>query len=153
MAAALAQVSLINFCTLNKSHHIPSNKLFFWRLKSLQPIKCHNFSRPKGVYLCKSRFKKEVYEEEEEDRFSFLGGDGILLRGDRWKRSCKRVVLTRFKDDFGFDGLGGDGGGGGSDNGGTARVLGNLALAIGLTYLSVTGQFGWILDAIVSIWV
>lgn len=148
--AALVQVS-INFSTLNISHS-PSKKLIFWGLKSLQkPIKRYNFTRAEGEYLRKSGFKKGV----SEDRLSFLGGnrhrDGILIRGDRWMRS-KRVVLTRFKEDFGFGGLGGGGGGGGRDNGATARVLGNLALAIGLTYLSMTGQFGWVLDAIVSIW-
>ncbi|KAK9131628.1 hypothetical protein Scep_011156 [Stephania cephalantha] len=51
---------------------------------------------------------------------------------------------------FGFNG--GGGGGGGGNNSNTARILGNLALAVGLTYLSVTGQLGWVLDAIVSIW-
>ncbi|PPD89211.1 hypothetical protein GOBAR_DD13855 [Gossypium barbadense] len=37
-------------------------------------------------------------------------------------------------------------------SGNTARLVGNIALAIGLTYLSATGQLGWVLDAIVSIW-
>ncbi|KAF5478728.1 hypothetical protein F2P56_005266 [Juglans regia] len=60
----------------------------------------------------------------------------------------KRVVLVRFNQGFGFNG----GGGGGRDDGATARILGNLALAIGLTYLSMTGQLGWVLDAIVSVW-
>lgn len=61
----------------------------------------------------------------------------------------KRAVLVKNNQGFGFNG----GGGGGRDDGATARILGNLALAIGLTYLSMTGQLGWILDAIVSIWV
>lgn len=56
------------------------------------------------------------------------------------------MVLVKNNQGFGFNG-------GGSDNGSTARLLTNLALAIGLTYLSMTGQLGWILDAIVSIWV
>jgi hypothetical protein len=63
----------------------------------------------------------------------------------------KRVVLVKNNQGFGFNG--GGGGGGGRDDGGTGRILGNLALAVGLTYLSMTGQLGWILDAIVSIWV
>ncbi|MFS7966014.1 hypothetical protein Hanom_Chr09g00768901 [Helianthus anomalus] len=35
------------------------------------------------------------------------------------------------------------------------HVLGNVLLAIGLTYISMTGQLGWIIDAIVSfgLWV
>lgn len=63
----------------------------------------------------------------------------------------------RFNQGFGFNG---GGGGGGRDNSGTIRLLGNVALAIGLTYLSMTGQLGWIFDAIgwvldiaISIWV
>ncbi|EXB37709.1 hypothetical protein L484_010182 [Morus notabilis] len=96
----------------------------------------------------KRKFKFRVYRE----RWSFSGEDredGILLKGERKKK--KRLVLVRFNQGFGFNG-GGGGGGGGRDDGATARVLGNLALAIGLTYLSMTGQLGWLLDAIVSIW-
>ena len=62
----------------------------------------------------------------------------------------------RFNQGFG----GGGGGGGGGDNSGTARLLGNIALAVGLTYLSMTGQLGWVfdtvgwvLDTLISIWV
>ncbi|XP_052208327.1 uncharacterized protein LOC127812066 [Diospyros lotus] len=78
--------------------------------------------------------------------------DGILVRqeGLKRKKKKKRVVLVKFNQGFGFNG--GGGGGGGRDTSGTARVLGNLALAIGLTYLSMTGQLGWVLDAIVSVW-
>ncbi|GAB4846323.1 hypothetical protein Ancab_025329 [Ancistrocladus abbreviatus] len=43
-------------------------------------------------------------------------------------------------------------GGGGGGDGTNARLLGNLALAVGLTYLSMTGQLGWVLDCIVSVW-
>lgn len=45
------------------------------------------------------------------------------------------------------------GGGSGKNDSSTMRVLGNLALAVGLTYLSLNGQLGWVLDAIVSVWV
>nr|XP_025614847.1 uncharacterized protein LOC112707357 isoform X2 [Arachis hypogaea] len=79
-----------------------------------------------------------------------LGGavfrNGILLEENK---GCKRVVIVRNNQGFGFNG---GGGGGGRDDGANVRILGNLALAIGLTYLSMTGQLGWILDAIVSIW-
>ncbi|GMN65226.1 hypothetical protein TIFTF001_034303 [Ficus carica] len=108
---------------------------------SQKPI---NFRTKSGTILPqKNRFKLRVYKE----RFSFSGGagkDGILLK----KKKKKRLVLVRSNQGFGFNG----GGGGGKDDGTTARVLGNLALAIGLTYLSITGQLGWLLDAIVSIW-
>lgn len=109
---------------------------------SKKPI---SFRTKSGTILPqKNRFKTRVYIE----RFSFSGGagkDGILLK----KKKKKRLVLVRSNQGFGFNG----GGGGGKDDGTTARVLGNLALAIGLTYLSITGQLGWLLDAIVSIWV
>lgn len=59
------------------------------------------------------------------------------------------MVVVAANQGFGFNG----GGGGDWDKGTTTRVLGNLALAIGLTYLTMTGQLGWILDTIVSIWV
>lgn len=72
--------------------------------------------------------------------------NGVLL-GEKGCKKKKRVVLVKNNKGFGFNN------GGGRDDGGSARILGNLALAIGLTYLSVTGQLGWILDAIVSIWV
>ncbi|EPS70101.1 hypothetical protein M569_04659, partial [Genlisea aurea] len=42
--------------------------------------------------------------------------------------------------------------GGSRINSETARVLGNLAFAIFLTYLTFTGQLGWLLDLIVSVW-
>lgn len=63
--------------------------------------------------------------------------DGILVK--------ERVVLVKSNKGFGFNGGGGRGG---RDNGSTARLLGNLALAIGLTYLSLTGQIGLVFDAI-----
>ncbi|KAL4202015.1 hypothetical protein AMTRI_Chr02g218850 [Amborella trichopoda] len=57
----------------------------------------------------------------------------------------ERVVLVQ---GFGFNG-----GNGNDESNNTARVVGNLVLAIGLAYLSLTGQLGWLLDAIVSIWI
>ncbi|XP_061376528.1 uncharacterized protein LOC133318541 [Gastrolobium bilobum] len=95
-----------------------------------------------------SSFKLRAYRE----RWSYMGGtvfkNGVLLEEKGCKRE-KRVALVKNNQGFGFNGGGGDG----RDDGATARILGNLALAIGLTYLSVTGQLGWILDAIVSIWI
>jgi hypothetical protein len=48
------------------------------------------------------------------------------------------------------------GGGGGrgpnGDNNGIGRVVFNLALAGGLTYLTVTGKLGWVFDAFISLW-
>lgn len=44
------------------------------------------------------------------------------------------------------------GGGPGGDNG-IGRVVVNLAIAGGLTYLTITGKLGWVFDAFVSLWV
>lgn len=72
---------------------------------------------------------------------SFLGDkDGIFK--DEAKKNNKRVVLVRSNGGPGFNG-----GGFKVDN----RILGNIALAVGLTYLSLTGQLGWILDTILSV--
>lgn len=83
---------------------------------------------------------------------SFLGinrGEFRILEEELRKRK-KRVVLVRFNQGSGFNG---GGGGGWKVDSNTGRILGNLALAVGLTYLSMTGQLGWVLDAIVSVWV
>lgn len=117
-----------------------------------KPIKLNLPTRRKIGAFHRNRFRARGFRE----RWSFSGvgrrEDGILVKGEEWKRKRKKgVVMVRFNQGFGFNG--GGGGGGGSDNGATARLLGNIALAIGLTYLSVTGQLGWLLDAIVSIWV
>ncbi|KAF3453623.1 hypothetical protein FNV43_RR04064 [Rhamnella rubrinervis] len=113
-----------------------------------QPIKFNPLSSRKVGPLHENKFKVKAFSE----RVSFLGEgrskEGILVKGEEWKRK-RGMVLVRFNQGFGFNG---GGGGGGSDNGATTRLLGNIALAIGLTYLSVTGQLGWLLDAIVSIW-
>ncbi|WCJ32122.1 hypothetical protein M5689_013564 [Euphorbia peplus] len=78
-----------------------------------------------------------------------------FLVKDETPKKKSRVVLVRFNQGFGFNG----GGGGGGDNSGTVRIIGNVALAIGLTYLSFTGQLGWlfdvvgsVLDVLISIW-
>ncbi|XP_028779869.1 uncharacterized protein LOC114736250 [Neltuma alba] len=98
-----------------------------------------------------SGFSSRVYGE----RWRFLGEarrfrNGVLAE-ERicWgnKKKKKRTVLVKNNQGFGFNG------GGGGDDGATARLLANIGLAIGLTYLSMTGQLGWILDAIVSIWI
>jgi uncharacterized Zn finger protein (UPF0148 family) len=61
----------------------------------------------------------------------------------------KRGVIVRAN--FRFDSGSGGGGGGGGNNE-VGRVVFNLALAGCLTYLTVTGKLGWVVDAIVSLW-
>ncbi|XP_020571293.1 uncharacterized protein LOC110018349 [Phalaenopsis equestris] len=67
--------------------------------------------------------------------------DGILKRIGR----RESLLVVRTKRGFNSDDDG-------WDKSNSSRVLGNLALAAGLTYLTVTGQLGWLVDALVSIW-
>lgn len=97
--------------------------------------------------------RKYVYFYHRQGiRLGFESSGQLLHDKDQFddkinKNKKKRMVLVRFNN------LNFNGGGGGKDDGGKSRVLWNLGLAIGLTYLSMTGQLGWILDTIVSIWV
>ena len=45
------------------------------------------------------------------------------------------------------------GGGGPGEENGIGRVVVNLAIAGGLTYLTITGKLSWLFDALVSLWV
>ncbi|KAL4554989.1 hypothetical protein LXL04_037599 [Taraxacum kok-saghyz] len=115
-----------------------------------------NFTDYKPLYTTKSRESTNSFTRryvccihQQTSRLGFKSSVKLLLTNDRFHGSItkkNRVVLVRSNN------LRFNGGGGGGDDGNTARVLGNLALAIGLTYLSFTGQLGWILDAIVSVW-
>ncbi|XP_058073213.1 uncharacterized protein LOC131221925 [Magnolia sinica] len=127
----------IHFSVLNTISDDPTKRKSFFGLKSQQPI--NGFSPPR-IKLKALGGRCSLWRESIEK-------DGFLMGKEK---NQKRVVLVRVNRGFGFGG--GGGGGGGRDNSNTARVLGNLALAIGLTYLSMTGQLGWVLDAIVSIW-
>lgn len=112
--------------------------------KLLPPRNCYSLSRRKLSLLHGNGRKLRAFAVG----WSFLGDteekDGIFMGRENKE---KRVVVVRVNQGFGFNG-----GGGGKDNSNTARLLGNIAFAIGLTYLSMTGQLGWILDTIVSIW-
>ncbi|TVU20078.1 hypothetical protein EJB05_36268 [Eragrostis curvula] len=77
-------------------------------------------------------------------RREFLEKGGALAwRTETWRR--RPVVAGAGRGPF-------FGGGGRRMNNGTSRVVGNLAFAALLTYLAVTGQLRWVLDAIVSLW-
>ncbi|XP_019443981.1 PREDICTED: uncharacterized protein LOC109348170 [Lupinus angustifolius] len=135
--------TLMNFST--KFSHLKPNS---YHDSIYYKIPTFSFSqlRPKFTSFHQTSFKVTAYRE----RWSFLRGmefkNGILLEEKGFNRE-KRVVLVKNNKGFGFNF------GGGKDDGDNARNLGNLALAIGLTYLTMNGQMGWILDAIVSIWV
>lgn len=100
------------------------------------------------------RFKSNFHYFPRRKGLNFgtfqLGKDKDEILFDGLKSMKKRVGLVRFS--LGLNGGGGGGGGGGRNDNSSARVLGNLALAIGLTYLTMTNQLGWLLDAIVSVW-
>uniref|UniRef100_A0A7C9D6C0 Uncharacterized protein n=1 Tax=Opuntia streptacantha TaxID=393608 RepID=A0A7C9D6C0_OPUST len=118
--------------------------------KTPQPIKFFCLKCTKFGAVYQNWFKTNKWEGGKTFLLSLrMSKDGNLW-GEVGKKREKRAVKVRFKQGFGFNG-----GGGGRerrDNGTTARVLGNLALAVGLTYLAMTGQLGWVLDAIVSLW-
>ncbi|GAB2284563.1 hypothetical protein Dimus_019018 [Dionaea muscipula] len=146
----VSSVSLAISPIPSKNHQI-HNQNFHFRLNPSQPIKFHLLGRTNfgafhqkdrsGLWVCRGRWVLLGLRE---------GKAGILMGHGRFTRK-KRVVLAKFNERVGFDG--GDGGGGGRrGDGTTARVLGNIALAVGLTYLSMTGKLGWILDTIVSLW-
>ncbi|XP_059661551.1 uncharacterized protein LOC132307729 [Cornus florida] len=141
----------INFSAFNSLLNDSSKKLNSFGLKLSQPINYYSLSTIKLASLHQRNFKLGVSKKV----WSFIGvsggTDGILVREEGWKRK-KRVIVVRFNQGLGFNNGSGGGGGGGGDNNNTGRILGNLALAIGLTYLSMTGQLGWVLDAIVSVW-
>lgn len=117
-------------------------------LNTLHSHFCKN-PMPKFGFFPQNNSKLRVFGEDRRWCVFERGKDGILVKEEGLKCKKKRLVLVRFNQGFGFNG----GGGGGRDNSNNARILGNLALAILLTYLSMTGQLGWVLDAIVSIWV
>lgn len=135
----------INFSAV---HSLPkysdsSKKLGSYKLNFLQPVKYCSASRIKISSFHRYNFKADASKEKLPFLGMGRGKGGISVSRD------KRVVMAKFKNDF--NDLGG--GGGGRVSGETARAVGNLALAILLTYLSMTGQLGWLLDAIVSLWV
>ncbi|XP_015583560.1 uncharacterized protein LOC8277663 [Ricinus communis] len=145
MSTTLLQISILfSPLNLNTLHDDVCKK----------PISFHSPSHSKIASFNRKRFKLSAFREKWSLFEVGRGRGGILVQDEGWKRR-KRIVLVRFNQGFGFGG-----GGGGRDNSETVRLLGNVALAIGLTYLSMTGQLGWVFDAIgwvldivISIWV
>ncbi|KAJ9562766.1 hypothetical protein OSB04_007926 [Centaurea solstitialis] len=123
----------------NKTPKTKTTTTFYNPTKSPQ----YSFNRRRRYVCCCYHHHRKGFNFD-----SFNPTTTNLLFSDEITKKNKRVVLVRFNN-LGFNG----GGGGGGDDGGRGRVLGNLALAIGLSYLSFTGQLGWVLDAIVSVWV
>ncbi|KAL8032192.1 hypothetical protein ABFX02_13G079800 [Erythranthe guttata] len=147
---ALLHVSINFSSALHPPHRCKCNTSFKFELP--QPSNYYPHRTLKIESFRKGRFKSDALGDNLPLLGVGRGKDGILVSKGR----RKRAVAVKFNN--GFNGLGGGGGdGGGGDGGGrisgeTARMLGNLGLAVLLTYLSMTGQLGWLLDAIVSIW-
>lgn len=130
--------SFIRFSTLNILHDNFCNK----------PTRFNPLPVRKVASCNRNGFRLMAYG----GRFLLIGGwgnQGNFGKDGEFKRN-RGLIVAKFNQGFGFNG---GGGGGGGDDGATARLVGNIALAVGLAYLSVTGQLGWVLDAIVSIWV
>lgn len=78
-------------------------------------------------------------------------GSGLRVTVTRkWKLPRRHtrnagVVRASFKLD--------PGSGGPDDERGIGRLVVNLAIAGGLTYLTITGKLGWLFEAFVSLWV
>lgn len=104
----------------------------------LPTTSCSSPKRPKLGFLLTNEFKMKCSAEKWPIVKDGLSKDWILMRN---RRRVGFVVVRA----SGFNG-------GGGDKNSNTRVLVNLGLAVGLTYLTMTGQLGWILDAIVSIW-
>ncbi|XP_010520897.1 PREDICTED: uncharacterized protein LOC104799911 [Tarenaya hassleriana] len=133
--ASIPQIIICNFSMFNGFCKEPSYK-FHAKLDYFRPTLLHS----------KSRWGASLMER----RRGLVGhGEIGFLVSERGGNFKKRIITARFNRGLGFNG---GGGGGGGDNSGNARVLGNLALAVGLTYLTMSGQLGWVLDAIVSVW-
>ncbi|KAF3778483.1 hypothetical protein EJ110_NYTH32894 [Nymphaea thermarum] len=87
-----------------------------------------------------------VFVDTHHGNWSFSRGRWSPFHGGGLPKRTGLIVV-RVNRGFGFNG---GGGGGGNEN---TRIVGNLILAIALTYLTMTGQLGWLLDAIVSLWI
>ncbi|KAG9146420.1 hypothetical protein Leryth_011713 [Lithospermum erythrorhizon] len=148
----------INFSPLISQYDHSNNKTTSFYSKPTKRIasfySIHNHSSKKQsfhVCYCSVSNLKIKFLRVFKGKLSFLGvergGNEVFERGVEQKRG-KRVVLVRFNEGFGFNG----GGGGGGRDSNNIRSLVNLVLAIVLTYFTMTGQLGWVLDAVVSIW-
>ncbi|EOA17429.1 hypothetical protein CARUB_v10005733mg [Capsella rubella] len=130
--ASIPQIILCsNICIHDGFNKEPRNRLQAKGLSLVPSLLQNNL----GLRAC-------LIEHRQRQRLICLGKNGVLASEKALTRQRREVRVSCNK------GLGFNGGG----NNGNGRILGNLALAIGLTYLSMTGQLGWILDAIVSVW-
>lgn len=137
MALVLYRIPL-SLLSLNTLHDYSTTNPTCNSFKFAQPISYYSNLRPEITSFFQDKLKNGVLKHEN---LSFLGDKGGILKGGASNKK-KRVVWVRSNGGPGFNG-----GGFKVDS----RILGNIALAVGLTYLSATGQLGWILDTILSV--
>ncbi|CAN8326108.1 unnamed protein product [Cochlearia groenlandica] len=130
--ASIPQIILCNFSIHNGFNNQPRNRIQSKGRNFLPPLLQNN-----------SRSRACLIGYRQRRPLMGLLKIGIPVSQKPLNRRRRRVVKVRCNKGLGFNG---------GDNNGNGRILGNLALAIGLTYLSMTGQLGWVLDAIVSVW-
>ncbi|CAA7025265.1 unnamed protein product [Microthlaspi erraticum] len=130
--ASITQIILPSFSIHHGFNKEPRNRLHAIG-RSLGPSVLQNKLRLRACLI------EHRQSQRERRRFMGLGEIGILSTEKALDRKRRVVKVSGLK----FNG---------GDNNGNGRIIGNLALAIGLTYLTMTGQLGWILDAIVSVW-
>ncbi|KAL1821596.1 hypothetical protein ACET3Z_016465 [Daucus carota] len=128
----------LSLLSLNTLHDYSTTNPTCNSFKFAQPISYYSNLRPEITSFFQDKLKNGVLKHEN---LSFLGDKGGILKGGASNKK-KRVVWVRSNGGPGFNG-----GGFKVDS----RILGNIALAVGLTYLSATGQLGWILDTILSV--
>ncbi|CAN6457738.1 unnamed protein product [Victoria cruziana] len=129
--------------TLQISVHFPASR---GRVTATKKSSC--YCAPFLSFLSRRR-RKSVFVGTHHGNWSFSSGNWSHFRDGRSPRR-RELMVVRVNGGFGFNGGGGGGGGGGNEN---TRVVGNLILAVALTYLTMTGQLGWLLDAVVSLWI
>ncbi|CAM6129891.1 unnamed protein product [Calypogeia fissa] len=93
---------------------------------------CGNFMLEKSLCSPFMDIRLKLFSSSKRERRGRSGGHGS-------------AVVTRA-------GMRLDPGGGRNNDGGIGRVIVNLALAGGVTYLALTGKLGWVFDTLVSLW-
>ncbi|ESQ54535.1 hypothetical protein EUTSA_v10026109mg [Eutrema salsugineum] len=133
--ASTPQIILCNFSIHDGFTKEPRSRLHA-KVRSLVPSLLQNNL---GLRACLIEHRQSRRERRPLMGLTEIG----ILASQKALNRKRRVVKVSCNKGLGFNGR---------DNNGNGRILGNLALAIGLTYLSMTGQLGWVLDAIVSVW-
>ncbi|KAF8051265.1 hypothetical protein N665_1756s0005 [Sinapis alba] len=133
MMASTPQLTLCTFSSIQEGFNKEPRSRLHAKGRSFGPSLLRN----------KLRLRACVIELRQRQRHVMGLKETGFLASEKASNHKRRVFKVSCNKGLGFNG---------GDNNGNGRILGNLALAIGLTYLSMTGQLGWVLDAIVSVW-